>query len=152
MEFILNFIFEFFPLCCSVKHDCSPSLNFRRGTLEKTYMDTKVEFNWFNVLSSPVAGNLHRETNKLINLFFFWGGGGVLSHLTKRYQITSQGRVKCVCRIHHRLVQVRQNLNKEDFSGWRAANAFPYPSSFIVFFVLLHFFLKKKINLINVKV
>ena len=49
--------------------------------------------------------------------------------------------------IRYRLVQVRQNLKKKDFSGWRPTQSpFSISSSFILSFVLLPFFLNTKIK------
>ena len=60
---------------------------------------------------------------------------------TKRYQITSQARVKRVTLIRHRTIFI---LLKTDFSGCQPAIPSSISWSFIVFFVPLPLFRKKK--------
>ena len=63
---------------------------------------------------------------------------------TKRYLITSQTRVKCVSRIHHRTI-FRQKL-KQTLRVGGPQLPLSISSSFIIFFVLLPFCLKTKIT------
>ena len=72
---------------------------------------------------------------------------------TKRYLITSQTRVKCVSRIHHRTIFCTpppppvcfesERISKKTLRVGGLQSPFSI-SSFILFFVLLPFFLKQK--------
>ena len=77
-------------------------------------------------------------------LRFCWGW-------TKRYLLTSKTTLKRVCRRHHRTI-LKISKKKKTFRVGGPQSPFSISSSFPIFFVLLPFFLKKKVYSYKVEV